>query len=411
MRAKATVSALAELGLEVDLLALPFGEDPTIPGVRLIRAPKIWGIRHIPIGPSWSKLLYDFSLFAAALRLVVKRRYAVLHGVEEAGVMAAFLGRVFGIPYVFDMHSHMSEQIRDRTFCGAKALARFVAFLERVAICGAGAVMTVGDRHTARAKSIAADVPGVTVQDIALDSATVVDLSLVASLREQHALADKRVFLYSGNFDPCQGIELLLEGFACFRKKKAENTVSSVLLVVGGGVEEEKRRKALAAKVSDLDLNGSVLFLGRQPPEQMGTFMALADVLVSPRVSGGNTPLKIYSYMAACRPIVATNISSHTQAIDETCAYLCDPEPEALGESLQRAVDASDAEAVCRSVLVRQAKDKLEACFSKRSFLEKISRLYSFMIRLPHAAEADTACCLDQSRNSASASARQEAAR
>ena len=39
--------------------------------------------------------------------------------------------------------------------------------------------------------------------------------------------------------------------------------------------------------------------------------MKHVDVLISPRISGTNTPMKIYTYMASGKPIVASNIPAH----------------------------------------------------------------------------------------------------
>jgi len=45
-------------------------------------------------------------------------------------------------------------------------------------------------------------------------------------------------------------------------------------------------------------------------------------VLVSPRSSGTNTPLKIYQYLRAGRPIVATRLLTHTQVLSDQTAIL-----------------------------------------------------------------------------------------
>jgi glycosyltransferase involved in cell wall biosynthesis len=51
-------------------------------------------------------------------------------------------------------------------------------------------------------------------------------------------------------------------------------------------------------------------------------------------LKGLNTPMKIYSYMASGKPIVATRIGSHTQVLDESCAMLVEPEPAAMAAGL-----------------------------------------------------------------------------
>jgi glycosyltransferase involved in cell wall biosynthesis len=45
--------------------------------------------------------------------------------------------------------------------------------------------------------------------------------------------------------------------------------------------------------------------------------------------------MKIYSYMAAGRAILATQIRSHTQVLDEDTAMLVEPNPAGFGEGFR----------------------------------------------------------------------------
>jgi len=51
---------------------------------------------------------------------------------------------------------------------------------------------------------------------------------------------------------------------------------------------------------------------------------------VSPRSRGKNTPLKIYQYLRSGKPIVATNLLTHTQVLDAAVAELTGPTPKPL---------------------------------------------------------------------------------
>lgn len=66
----------------------------------------------------------------------------------------------------------------------------------------------------------------------------------------------------------------------------------------------------------------------------MPSFLALADVLVSPRAFGGNLPLKVFDYLAAGRPIVATDIPTHRTVLAEDRAVLVAPHSEALAQGI-----------------------------------------------------------------------------
>jgi glycosyltransferase involved in cell wall biosynthesis len=72
------------------------------------------------------------------------------------------------------------------------------------------------------------------------------------------------------------------------------------------------------------------------PPEEVPLYHRLADVLVTTRARGTNVPLKIYQYLRAGRPIVATAIRAHTQVLDDTTAELVSPEPGAIASGVLR---------------------------------------------------------------------------
>jgi glycosyltransferase involved in cell wall biosynthesis len=61
-------------------------------------------------------------------------------------------------------------------------------------------------------------------------------------------------------------------------------------------------------------------------------------VLVTTRARGTNVPLKVYQYLRAGRPIVATAIRAHTQVLDAGTAELVDAEPHAIAAGILRVV-------------------------------------------------------------------------
>ena len=72
-----------------------------------------------------------------------------------------------------------------------------------------------------------------------------------------------------------------------------------------------------------------MIFTGERPASEIPDLLAAADVLVSPRSRGTNTPLKIYQYLRSGRVIVATRLLTHTQVLDDGVAILTDATPAA----------------------------------------------------------------------------------
>ena len=96
--------------------------------------------------------------------------------------------------------------------------------------------------------------------------------------------------------------------------------------------------------------------------------MAASDVLVSPRVSGTNTPLKIYSFLKAGKPFVATRLWTHTQVLDDSVAVLADPNPESFAAGLTDALETEEAQ-----TRAREAKRRADRDYIYPRYLEKIT--------------------------------------
>jgi len=107
--------------------------------------------------------------------------------------------------------------------------------------------------------------------------------------------------------------------------------------VLAGG-----RSDQIAAATADADRAGistAVVFAGQRPAEEIPHFLDAADVLVSPRSSGTNTPLKIYQYLRSGRPIVATRLLTHTQVLNDDVAILTEATADGFAGGILSALD------------------------------------------------------------------------
>lgn len=322
--ARLLLGILDERGVEVDLVTYSEGQDVPFRHVTHYRTPDLPFLRGMRPGFSLKKLVADFFMLLIALRLLVRNRYDVIHAVEEMAFIALALKPLSKTPYVYDMDSSLAQQLVEQ-MPSLGPLARVLGWFERSAVRRAEVVVAVCDAlgevaaaHGAREIVLLYDVPlldergGGPVEDIRAD------LGLSAPL-----------VMYVGNLQPYQGIDLLLEGFALARQRGEE----ADLVVIGG---EEGDIEKYAQKARDLGAGERVHFLGRRPVEQLSAYLAQADVLVSPRVKGNNTPMKIYSYLDSGRPILATGLWTHTQVLTPDVAILTEPEPTAYAEGLSR---------------------------------------------------------------------------
>jgi len=125
-----------------------------------------------------------------------------------------------------------------------------------------------------------------------------------------HQLHDKFVVLYAGNIGLSQGLEIIVD---VAREFAADKQV--IFLVVGDGAS----RRTLEETVEHSGLQ-NILMLPYQPYEQVPEVYATSDICISPMKYGysyDTVPSKIYTAMAAGRPVVAA-----AEADTETAALL-----------------------------------------------------------------------------------------
>jgi glycosyltransferase involved in cell wall biosynthesis len=315
--------ALAELGHRVDLLTLPIGEEKKITGVRVFRVANPLGLRNIPIGPSLAKILFDILILLKGISLCLTNRYDVIHGVEEAGFIGAILAKLIGARAIFEKHSDpfsykkgLLKNIVLRLYAGVEKLS--VKMSDAVICTGPGLVRQVEAMKTTTRAFHIFDIPSSLV-----DSE---ESQAVAIRREQQESEDEVIVTFVGSFASYQGVELM---FAAIPIVLAQ-CPNARFIIIGGSAAEIKKQ---TNKFIKLGIEKHVNFLGKVAPDILPNYLRASDILLSPRASGVNSPLKILDYMKAGRSIVATDIPSNRLMLDEKQAMLTPANPErfALG--------------------------------------------------------------------------------
>jgi glycosyltransferase involved in cell wall biosynthesis len=359
--------ALASLGHEVDLLTFPQGEPAPVEGVRHLRSLRL-PVGRVKAGPSFAKMALDVPFLAQAAWRLRFGGYDVVHAVEEAAHLIAPFARLFRVPLVMDVDSSIPDQLRYSGFATRGPLLGLAEALERHALRHSVAAITVCASLTEGVKARAPGLPVFQVEDPPLvQPGAAPSAEAVEALRRQLTLGPWPVVLYSGNFEPYQGVELLLEALVFVPHVQ--------LLLMGGGPADVARMKAEARARG---VGERSIFSGQRPPSDLPLFLALADVLASPRAKGQNTPFKIFTYLASGKPLVATRIPTHTQLLDDTTAFLVEPTPRGFAAGLRAALDQPE-DAAGRA---RAGRDLIEREYSIGRYREKIARAYETVERL-----------------------------
>jgi glycosyltransferase involved in cell wall biosynthesis len=358
------LTALSELGWEAELLCFPKGGDVTIPGVAIRRVGNPVGIRRIPVGFSPQKLVLD-ALLAPMIRKRLKSgRYDVVHGVEEGAILLAVLKGRNGPPLVYDMASSLPEQLVQKRLFRLPPLPGIFELIERW-VLGKAAVVVCSAGLEDRVKAIAPVTP-LRPWRFPAQAPQVSSTEMLALRRKLEIPETGLILLYAGNFASYQGIELL-----CGAATRILGQAPEAFLVLVGAANDTEIA-ATRGRLPREHLN-RVRLIGRQPRESIGVWLAIADILLSPRTYGVNFPLKLFDYLATGKPIVATDIAAHRCILDERIAALVPPTPEALADGIARLL-ANPAEAAALGAAAgRFAAEHL----SWKAFVRLIDELYA----------------------------------
>lgn len=359
------LQALAELGHEVDLVTYPYGEPVEIPGVRIFRSPRLPFLRRVKVGPSWPKIPLDLLLFVRALGRLWRGGYQAIHTHEEAAFLGALLRRLARLPHCYDMHSSLPQQFENFSFTSSRTVVRIWGILERWAVRGSDLIICICPSLEDVVRGINPARPVLTIENPMLFEGQTVPGQAVAEIRRRWGLEGRRAVLYTGTFEAYQGVDLLLRSVS----RVLEAAEDARFVLVGG---EERQVRPMRELAQRLGVGEAVAFTGQRPLSEMPAYFEVADVLVSPRTTGLNTPLKIYSYLASDRPIVATRILAHTQVLTPDVAVLTDPTPEGLAAGISSLL----ADKPLAERLARRARAFAEAEFSHAAYLAKVRRAY-----------------------------------
>jgi glycosyltransferase involved in cell wall biosynthesis len=275
--------------------------------------------------------------------------------------------RLRGIPVIYDLDSWLSDQLTYGGHVKSPAVVKLLRRIERAALLRSALAITVSASLSDAVRAMHPGVLVAQIEDSPIEEALrAPDPARVRSLRERFGIGERRAIVYTGNLESYQGIELLLPAFA----RVAGMRDDAVLVLVGGSPAQIEAVRARAAALEIAD--DRIVLTGQRPAEEMPEWMAMGSMLVSPRLHGSNTPLKLFSYMWSAIPIVATDLQTHTQVLDVESAVLCAPTADEMASAI---VAVLDDPARFASMGAR-ARARVARDYSREAFRRKLLAAY-----------------------------------
>lgn len=159
--------------------------------------------------------------------------------------------------------------------------------------------------------------------------------STVATSSEQQGQSGVITLGFLGTFKPWHGLETLLEAYTQVHCAGSESIQWRLQLIGDGPL-----RQQLVDEVSRYGMSEHVEFLGAVAPEMVPELLSHWDIAVAPYPAESShyfSPLKVYEYLAAGLPIVASEVGVLHELIEHNSTGLLIPgsDPTALAQALQ----------------------------------------------------------------------------
>jgi glycosyltransferase involved in cell wall biosynthesis len=303
-----TCHALAARGHEVHMIVRPDTQQPPRDPYGFYGLPRLaaLGIERAPVaGPAAARRL-GYLAFALGRAVGANRPAVVL--TRDLGV-ASFLVRLPRAarpPVVYESHGYAPDVAAALPALVSTATAPSARKLRRLA-ARESSVWSGADGYVAITRGLAQDLEG--RFGARPRTAVIPDGVRVGPGRARGAGGPpsgcrRPVVAYAGHLYPWKGVDVLLEALAGV-------TEADGLIVGGHEREPDLARTRIAAE--QLGIAGRVTFTGRVDPPEVQALLAEAAVLVLPNPESAissrfTSPLKLFEYMAAGRPIVASDL-------------------------------------------------------------------------------------------------------
>jgi glycosyltransferase involved in cell wall biosynthesis len=260
--------------------------------------------------------------------------FDVVHAQHYGGATRAYAAcRRYGWPMVYEIHSLLGEEVeRDRL--GRGLVFRSYLAVERRVFQHAAQIIALGEpvkQFVVAEKGVPADRVSVIYPGI--------DLAEYERPGEPASIPgvtpEQKVVMYVGSIvHPNQGVPILIEALPSIFERRPD----ARCVLVGGPADAGEQYRAQLGQHGD-----RLIVLTGQTPDQVVALTRRADVLVHPRLAcreNYSVQSKIAVYLAAGRPIVATDFGDYRQLLGESGAGLLTAvAPQPLADAIVKVLD------------------------------------------------------------------------
>ncbi len=323
---------LQRLGHQVTIVTYYLGRD--LPDLEIVRTrPTPWRPDY-KVGSSPHKVAFDAFLAWTGLKVVLRRRFDIIHGhMHEGALIGYFLSRFRRVPLLFDFQGSMTGEMVDHHFLNpegpwyrwVRLLELRIAQLPDVIVTSSqlGALLLERDFNCDSRRVY----PLPDCVNLDFFRPDVLTAGEIAARRAALGIPPGRpVVAYLGLLADYQGTPHLVQAARILKQRGVE----AHFLVMGfPGVSHYRQMAA------DLGVADRVTFTGKVPYEEAPAHLALGDIAVAPKLSATEGAGKILNYMAMALPTVAFDTPVSREYLGTLGVYAgCSGDPVALADAI-----------------------------------------------------------------------------
>ena len=293
---------LQRLGHQVTIITYYLGRD--LPDLEIVRTrPTPWRADY-EVGSSLHKIAFDAFLAWAGLKVVLRRRFDIIHShTHEGAFIGYFLSRIQRVPLLLDFQGSMTSEMVDHHFLSPEGLwYRWARLLELridqmadviITSSQLGAILLERDFNCSARRVY----PLPDCVNLDFFRPDVLTPEEVVTRKEALGIPVSRpIVAYLGLLAQWQGTPLLVQAAQILKQRG----VDAHFLIMGFPSVPHYQQMA-----SDLGVADRITFTGKVVYEEAPAHLALGDVAVAPKLSATEGCGKILNYMAMALPTIA----------------------------------------------------------------------------------------------------------
>lgn len=366
--------ALERLGHEVHVVTYPIREEILFRGCTVHRvSSRLIKPGAVRIGPSPDKIIYDLLLIFKLLKVIYKYKIDVIHAHNYEAAIIGWFGRLLGFrPMLYNAVTTMKEELPTYNFIRPKWLAAQIGSVLDWVVPRMATIITVVSDEL-KTYLVRSGLPERKVKVV--PAGVYPDMFEHGDgqrIRQQYALGDAPLVMYTGAFEEFQRIDYLL-----LAMQWAAQRNPAARLVLVGNVKNQGQFTKFKDMARHLGIDDKTTFIESTPLADLPDYLAAADVVVVPRTECPGHPVKLLNYMAAGKAIVSFRGSA--KGLHHMYnAYLADNHKfEALGRGIDFLLN-SPADA---AALGARARGTIHQTFDWNTIAKGIEQIYLQLTR------------------------------